>query len=78
MKLIVLNLPRSLSETDLVNLFETYGTITACNLVMDEETAASKGFGFVEMAHSEEAEKAVEELHGRKIDGRKIRVKTAH
>ncbi|PHQ69897.1 MAG: RNA-binding protein [Sneathiella sp.] len=78
MKLIVLNLPRSLSETDLVNLFETYGTITACNLVMDEETEASKGFGFVEMARDEEAEIAAKDLHGRKIDGRKIRVKTAH
>lgn len=78
MKLIVLNLPRSLSETDFANLFETYGEITACNLVMDDKTGASKGFGFVEMARDEDADKAIEELHGRKIEGRKIRVKTAH
>ncbi|MEH6477787.1 MAG: RNA-binding protein [Sneathiella sp.] len=78
MKLIVLNLPRSLSETDLASLFETFGKISACNLVMDDETGASKGFGFVEMTSDEEAEKAIEELHGKKIDGRKIRVKAAH
>lgn len=78
MKLIVLNLPRSLTETDLANLFEGYGEITAHNLVMDVQTGASKGFGFVEMANGEDADKAIEELHGTKIEGRKIRVKTAN
>ncbi|USG62933.1 RNA-binding protein [Sneathiella marina] len=78
MKLIVLNLPRSLSEADMANLFKTFGEITAFNLVMDDETGSSKGFGFVEMKNGEEAEKAIEDLHGKKIEGRRIRVKTAH
>jgi RNA recognition motif-containing protein len=78
MKLIVLNLPRSLGETDLEKLFKAHGDVTACNLVMDDESGASKGFGFVEMANEEEASKAIDELHGSKHDGRKIRVKPSH
>ena len=48
MKLIVLNLPRDVSEEDLAKLFEEFGQIKACNLVHDAETGNSKGFGFVE------------------------------
>jgi RNA recognition motif-containing protein len=45
---------------------------------MDEETEKSKGFGFVEMVRPEDADTAIEALHGKKIDGRKIRVKIAN
>jgi RNA recognition motif-containing protein len=75
MKLIVLNLPRDLSEDDLAKLFKTYGNIKACNLVMDTETGKSKGFGFVEMALEHEGEIAIQELHSSKVNNRKIRVK---
>jgi len=78
MKLIVLNLPRDLSEDDLAELFKAHGDIKACDLVIDEKTGTSKGFGFVEMALENEAEIAIKELHGRKIDKNKIRVKPAN
>lgn len=50
MKLIVLNLPRNVSENELAKLFKTYGNIKACHLVLDAQTGASKCFGFVDMA----------------------------
>ena len=77
MKLIVLNLPRDLGEEDLTELFEDFGQIKACNLVLDAETGNSKGFGFVEMAEQNEALAAIKGLHGRKISKNKIRVKPA-
>ncbi len=77
MKLIVLNLPREFSENDLAKLFKTHGNIKGCDLVMDENTGVSKGFGFVEMALEHEAEVAIAELHGIKIKKCKIRVKPA-
>lgn len=77
MKLIVLNLPREFSQTDLGVLFEAYGQVKVCNLVMDEGTGGSKGFGFVNMAQQQDAEIAIEKLHGSKVGKNKIRVKVA-
>ena len=75
MKLIVLNLPRDFSEDALAELFKSHGNIKACNLVIDDVTGASKGFGFVDMALEHEAEAAIKELHGSKVRKNKIRVK---
>lgn len=77
MKLIALNLPRDLSEQELAELFKAYGNIKACNLVVNEDTGKSKGFGFVEMALDHEGDVAIEELNGKKINKCKIRVKQA-
>jgi RNA recognition motif-containing protein len=78
MKLIVLNLPRDLSEDELAKLFKAHGNIKACDLVIDAKTGSSKGFGFVEMALEHEAEIAIKELHGSKLKKKKIRVKPAN
>ena len=75
MKLIVLNLPRDLSEQSLALLFKKIGGITSCNLIIDKYTGISKGFGFVEMTLNHEGENAIKELHGTKIGKNKIRVK---
>ena len=77
MKLIVLNLPRSFDEQDLGELFKDHGNVTAFNLVLDDNTGASKGFGFVEMELEEEAMGAIEKLHDSKVNQNKIRVKLA-
>ena len=77
MKLIVLNLPRDLSEDELAKLFKNYGNIKACDLVMDAKTHKSKGFGFVEMALEHEGNIAIQGLHGSKLGKNKIRVKQA-
>jgi RNA recognition motif-containing protein len=77
MKLIALNLPRDFDEQNLEELFKVHGNVTACNLVFDDKSGASKGFGFVEMELEEEAIVAIEKLHGTKVNKNKIRVKPA-
>jgi RNA recognition motif-containing protein len=77
MKLMVLNLPRDFTEQELAELFKSYGNIKSCDLVLDETTRKSKGFGFIEMALSHEGEKAIVALHGKQIGKEKIRVKKA-
>jgi len=77
MKLIILNLPRNLDEDALAQLFKAYGNIISCNLVMDDKTGKSKGFGFIEMALEHEALIAIKALHNSMIDKNKIRVRPA-
>jgi RNA recognition motif-containing protein len=77
MKLIALNLPRNFDQQNLEELFKLHGNVTACNLVLDDKTGASKGFGFIEMELEQEAMAAIEKLHGTKIKKSRIRVKPA-
>ena len=77
MKLIALNLPRDFDEQNLEKLFKVHGNVTACSLILDDKSGASKGFGFVEMELDEEAMVAIEKLHGTKVNKNKIRVKPA-
>jgi RNA recognition motif-containing protein len=77
MKLYVGNLPLSHTESDLENLFVPYNSVISCKLIMDRETKRSKGFGFVEFSSKEEAVKAIEELNGKDVDGRKLVVNEA-
>ncbi|HCG7192812.1 RNA-binding protein [Vibrio sp. 378] len=77
MKLLVRNLERTTSEHEIRVLFSTFGTVTECNLVLDQETGQSKGFAFVEMPDENEAKTAIEKLHLSTVDKSKIRVKLA-
>lgn len=75
MKLIIRNLARSTTEAELRALFQAYGAVQSCNLVIDKETGQSKGFGFVEMPKPGEAKAAMKNLNGKDIAGSQIRVK---
>ncbi|NOR69252.1 MAG: RNA-binding protein [Methylomarinum sp.] len=77
MKLLVRNLPRTLSENALKDIFEGYGVVQSCSLVLDKATGESKGFGFVDMPKVGNAKAAMQALNGKDIDGSKIRVKKA-
>ncbi len=77
MKLLVRNLPRSLTEADLKELFEGYGVVQSCDIVVDSKTGVSKGFGFIEMPKPGDAKAAAKSLNGKDISGNKIRVKKA-
>jgi len=77
MKLLVRNLDRSTTEEELRGLFQEYGLVQSCNLVMDRDSGASKGFGFVDMPKSGEAKAAVKNLNNKVIGDQKIRVKKA-
>ena len=75
MKLIILNLARSTTKKQLKKLFEEYGSVESCDLVLDKSTGKSKGFGFVEMPKPEEAELAIKNLNNKNVANKKIRVK---
>lgn len=77
MKLLVRNLERNTTEHEIRVLFETYGKVAECQLVLDQETGQSKGFAFVEMADEEEAKAAIEKLNLSTLAKSKIRVKVA-
>lgn len=77
MKLLIRNLARSITEQELLTLFEQYGAVQACNLVLDKATGESKGFGFVEMPKPGDAKAAMKSLNSKELAGSKIRVKRA-
>ena len=77
MKLLIRNLARSTTESDLRELFAAFGHIQVCNLVLDKKSGASKGFGFVEIPKPGEAKAAMKALNGKTVDGNTIRVKKA-
>jgi len=76
-KLYVGNLPYSVSEEDLINLFQDYGTVASCKLISDNYTGQSKGFAFIEMGSKEEAEAAIDSLNSTELGGRTIKVNVA-
>ncbi|MEW6991227.1 RNA recognition motif domain-containing protein [Colwelliaceae bacterium 6441] len=77
MKLLVRNLSRSTTEQEIRILFAEHGTVTECTLVLDQETAKSKGFGFVVMPNEAEANAAINALHETRVAKNRIRVKVA-
>ena len=77
MKLLIRNLARTITEAELQTMFEAHGTVQFCNLVIDEKTGDSKGFGFVGMPNKGEARAAMKTLNGMEVAGSKIRVKKA-
>ena len=63
MKILVRNLERTVEEAELLKLFQAYGKVDVCNLVLDAATGKSKGFAFVEMPNPREAIKAIKGLN---------------
>lgn len=76
-KLFVGSLAWATTDESLTNHFAQAGTVAKAYVVTERDTGRSRGFGFVEMATPEEAQKAVEELHGSTLDGREINVNEA-
>lgn len=76
-KLFVGSLSWGTTEDALRTLFAQVGTVTSATIITDRYSGKSKGFGFVEMATPEEAQKAIAELNGKDLDGRQITVSEA-
>ena len=77
-RLYVGNLPFSAEESELRSLFEQNGrTVEDIKLITDRETGRPRGFGFVEMSNSEEADAAIQELNGYQMAGRQLTVNEA-
>jgi RNA recognition motif-containing protein len=77
MKLYVGNLPYSANQQTLQDTFSKCGTVESINLISDRDTGRSKGFAFVEMSSTAEAQKAIQEINGSSLDGREIKVNEA-
>src|SRR2546427_38325 len=76
-KLFVGNLSFNITENDLQDAFAAHGTVVEANLMMDRATGRPRGFGFVTMSTAEEAQKAIEALNGKEMDGRALTVNVA-
>ncbi len=71
------SLPWAVDDNKLQEIFAKFGTVISATVLKDRETGRSRGFGFVEMANDEEADKAIAELNGSDMEGRKIVVNVA-
>jgi len=71
------NLPYDTTRDDLVQLFQTFGTVTNGQVIIDKFSGRSRGFGFVEMTNDEEAQAAIEALNGSPFGGRPLTVNEA-
>jgi RNA recognition motif-containing protein len=77
MRLYVGGLPYQTTENDLIDLFEQIGQVTSVTVITDRETGRSKGFGFVDMASTENAQQAIAQLNGTRYGERTITVNEA-
>jgi RNA recognition motif-containing protein len=77
MNIYVGNLAYSVTEEDLTKAFEAFGQVASANVIRDQYSKQSKGFGFVEMPESSEAQAAISGLNGKELNGRAINVNEA-
>jgi len=77
MNIYVGNLPYSMDDNQLREMFAQEGQVRSARVITDRETGNSRGFGFVEMVSSEEAEAAIARFNGFSMDGRKLTVNEA-
>jgi RNA recognition motif-containing protein len=77
MKLYVGNLSFDTTHQDLDEFFGTIGAVQSSSIIEDRETGRSRGFGFVEMQTQEDARRAIEELNGKELGGRQLKVNEA-
>ena len=75
MKLYVGNLPWSIGNQELEDLFSSYGTVTSANVITDRDTRRSRGFGFVELDSG--GPEAIEAMNESEVEGRKVIVNEA-
>jgi len=75
-KIYVGNLPFSATESEIRDLFGQYGTVESVSVVTDRDTGRPRGFGFVEMSRAD-ASRAIQNLNGKALGGRPLRVNEA-
>ncbi|MES9924838.1 MAG: RNA-binding protein [Candidatus Thiodiazotropha endolucinida] len=77
MNIYVGNLPWSVKDDELRQLFTEFGEVSSANVIMDKFSGRSRGFGFVEMPDSSAAENAIKALNEKEVGGRNLRVNEA-
>jgi RNA recognition motif-containing protein len=77
MNIYVGNLAAEVTDDDLRAAFEALGQVETANVIKDKFSGESRGFGFVEMPSKDEAQKAIEEMNGKELQGRAVTVNEA-
>ena len=77
MNIYVGNLSYEVTEEDLKESFEVFGEVETINVIKDNYTGRSKGFGFVEMSNNADAQSAINGLNDKELKGRTLKVNTA-
>ncbi len=77
MNIYVGNLSFKTTEDELRKVFEEFGALSSCSLIIDRATGQSKGFAFVEMDDDSEANAAIQALNDTDLGGRNIKVNQA-
>ncbi|MFQ6047247.1 MAG: RNA recognition motif domain-containing protein [Gemmatimonadales bacterium] len=77
MNIYVGNLSKDVTAEDLRHAFEAFGQVASANVITDKSTGASRGFGFVEMPGTAEAQSAMEGLNGKDLKGQALTVNEA-
>jgi RNA recognition motif-containing protein len=77
MNIYVGNLSYDTTEDDVQQTFERFGQVESVSVIRDQYDGRSKGFGFVEMQQSDEAQQAISELDGSELMGRTLKVNEA-
>ena len=75
--LFVTGIHPRLSEAEVMKMFEKYGDVEKCQIMRDPHSKESRGFGFVKMMTSDQAEAAREGLQGEQIEGRTLSIEKA-
>ena len=76
-KLFVGNLPYTIDDSALRNVFAEIGEVSSASIVTDRDTGRSRGFGFVEMSSDADAQTAIDALNGKDLEGRRLTVNEA-
>jgi RNA recognition motif-containing protein len=77
MNIYIGNLPYSISEDELRDLFAAHGEVSSANIIMDRDSGRSKGFGFIEMPDKAQGEAAINAINQTDVQGRSVRVNEA-
>jgi RNA recognition motif-containing protein len=75
MKIFVGGLPKDITDKDLYDAFEDFGTVSSAKVITDKKTGISRSYGFVEMPDPEQGRRAIEALHEAVVDGQTVSVK---
>ena len=77
MKLFVANIERKVTETELKGIFSAFGEVASVKIIMDRATGTPKGFGFIEMPNDAEAQRAIDSINEKELEGRQLSVAQA-
>ena len=75
--IFIANLDWGITSEDLRTTFSSFGDVSYAHVVYEKQTKRSKGYGYVEMQHTDHAINAIEALNGMEVNGRKLDVKIA-